>query len=201
VIANTVRSENPPSTYDASAIFVGARNHDILVKANRIKSANGSGINVRDSGAPGNSDGPPQNVDVVKNKVAGAKVHGIDIAATGIGQYAVRGNFAVRNDKVGIHVGAPGATGVAGAVLTRNTALDNVILDCQDETPGAETEDPPNLWQDNVGDSASPAGICGLQPLNDHDDHHGKHKHHKKRHHKKHPKYDEWCECQRTGRS
>ena len=210
VVANTVRNENPLSTYDASAIFVGARNRNILVKANDIKSANGTGIDVRDSGAPPADDNPPVaplNVDVLKNKVARAKGHGIDIAATGTDEYEVRGNVAVRNRKVGIHVGAPDpAKGPAEADLTRNLALDNGsakdgFLDCQDQTRGVGTARTANLWEDNVGDNDQPDGICGPPPPNHNDDHHGKHKHHKKRHHKKkHPRYDEWCECQRTGR-
>jgi hypothetical protein len=207
VVANTVRNEDPPSTYDASAIFIGARNRDILVKANRIKSANGTGIDVRDSGAPPNPASPPEDVAVLKNKVAKAKLHGIDIAATGTEQYEVRGNLAVRNGAVGIHVGAPiPEDGPAGAVLTRNTALDNGseengFLDCQDQTQDSGTEGTANHWEDNVGGSDQPDGICDLRPR-DHDDghHHGKHKRHKKRHHKKHPKYDKWCECPRTGR-
>jgi Right handed beta helix region len=207
IVANTVRSE---AIFDdpASAIFVGAGNRDILVKYNRIKSANGNGIDVRDSGArPDNSVVPPENVDVLKNKVAGAKQHGIDIAATGTEQYEVRGNLAVRNTKVGIHVGAPPpGVGPTGASLTRNTALDNGAFDCQDETQGGGgTGGIRNAWEDNVGglepNRDQPDGICGPPPLNHDDDHHhGKHKHHKKRHHKKHPKYDEWCECLRTGR-
>lgn len=204
VVANTVRNEDPPSTYDASAIFIGARNRDILVKANRIKSANGTGIDVRDSGAPPNPASPPEDVAVLKNKVAKAKLHGIDIAATGTEQYGVRGNLAVRNGEVGIHVGAPiPEDGPAGGELTRNTALDNGVLDCQDQTLGGGTAGTANLWEGNVGgpDRDQPDGICDLRPR-DHDDghHHGKHKRHKKLHHKKHPKYDKWCECPRTGR-
>jgi hypothetical protein len=208
VVANFVRSEERGLTGPGSAIFVGARNRNILVKANHIKAASeGSGIDVRDSGA-GFDPEAPVNVDVLKNKVARAKDHGIDIAATGTEQYEVRGNLAVRNGKVGIHVGAPTEVGVpssgpTGADLTRNTSLDNVVLDCQDQTTGAGTAGTANLWEDNVGrpDFDDPDGICAAQPR-DHDDdhHHGKHKHHKKRHHKKHPRYDNWCECPRTGR-
>jgi hypothetical protein len=209
VVANTVRSEKTFKD-PASAIFVGARNRNILVKANHIKSANGNGIDVRDSGAPPPTENPPAaplNVDVLKNKVARAKEHGIDIAATGTNEYEVRGNLAVRNGNVGIHVGAPNPDeGPADAVLTRNTALDNGsvengFLDCQDQTEGDGTEGTANLWKDNVGrpDFDDPDGICDAQPR-DHDDDHHHGKHHKKRHHKKHPRYDNWCECPRTGR-
>jgi Right handed beta helix region len=209
VVANTVRNENPLSTYDASAIFIGARNRNILVKANHIKSANGNGIDVRDSGAPPPEENPPaapENVDVRKNKVIRAKLHGIDIAATGTEQYEVRGNLALRNGNVGIHVGAPNPDqGPADVDLTRNTARDNGtedngFLDCQDQTEGTGTAGTANLWEDNVGENDQPDGICGPQPSNHNGHHHGKHKHHKKRHHKKHPRYDNWCECPRTGR-
>jgi hypothetical protein len=205
VVANFVRSEERGLTGPASAIFVGARNRDILVKANHIKAASeGSGIDVRNSGA-GFDPEAPVNVDVLKNKVARAKDHGIDIAATGTNEYEVRGNLAVRNGNVGIHVGAPNPDeGPADAVLTRNTALDNGsvengFLDCQDQTEGDGTEGTANLWRDNVGERDDPDGICDAQ-LRDHDDDHHHGKHHKKRHHKKHPRYDNWCECPRTGR-
>jgi len=208
VVHNTVRNDAWRPT-EGSAIFVGARNRNILVKANHIKLANGNGIDVRDSGAPPDgSEAAPENIDVLKNKVIRAKLHGIDIAATGTEQYEVRGNLAVRNGKVGIHVGAPTevgvpSTGPTAADLTRNTSLDNVVLDCQDQTTGAGTAGTANLWEDNVGrpDFDDPDGICNAQPRDHDDHHHGKHKHHKKRHHhKKHPRYDNWCECPRTGR-
>lgn len=51
VVHNTVRNDAWRPT-EGSAIFVGARNRNILVKANHIKLANGNGIDVRDSGAP-----------------------------------------------------------------------------------------------------------------------------------------------------
>src|SRR6266508_4496018 len=83
LVANFVRSEERGLTGPGSAIFVGARNRNILVKANHIKAASeGSGIDVRNSGA-GFDPEAPVNVDVLKNKVARAKDHGIDIAATG----------------------------------------------------------------------------------------------------------------------
>jgi parallel beta-helix repeat protein len=168
----------------AAGIFVGARNHHIVVKRNRVTSASGNGIDVRSSaGDPKLPKAAPEHVQVLRNKVTGVEQHGIEVDADGAGEYLVRGNLALRNTLVGIHLGPKTHDNrVAG-----NTALGNVELDCQDESHGGGTAGTGNTWRDNVGPKASPDGLCGL--------HHDKPKHHKKHHHKKKHHKKKRCEC------
>jgi hypothetical protein len=120
------RVDDPPFTDEpASAIFIGARNNDIVVQKNKITSASGNGIDItitNGQGDPGTP--PPANVVVRKNKV--------------------------RNTHFGIHF----ALHTTGGTVTGNTALDNRAVDCKDESiPLANTwtdniggtADPPSI--------------------------------------------------------
>jgi Right handed beta helix region len=182
----------------ASAIRNGARSHDVVVDRNRIRSASGNGIHVTDWGEPDHDPAPPTGVLVLKNKVEHAELLGIDVSASGVREYEVRGNRALANGKVGIHLGPESDD----ALVTGNTALDNGGedggFDCQDEPKGESATDGPagteNTWQENVGATADPAGICSApadndEPAGDGKDHHGHGKSHKKKHHKQHPKH------------
>ena len=182
------RVDDPRFPEPASAIFIGARNDGVVVKRNKITSASGNGIDVRDSGEPGHPPAAPKNVDVSWNKVGNVRLHGIDVAASGVGEYEVRGNLALHNTRVGIHVGAK----TDDALVADNTARANGVLDCQDEsrgdgTVGDGTAGTENTWRRNVGANDSPDGICDASHGKDHHHKHKRHKkHHKKRHHKKH---------------
>jgi nitrous oxidase accessory protein NosD len=179
VVGNFVRGR-PRDRTPASAIFIGARNKDVVVKRNHVEATAGNGIDVRDTRADGSDGEPPRNIDVLKNKVKTAGQHGIDVAATGVGEYEVRGNLAVRNVKVGIHADP----GTDDAVFAHNLALRNGTLDCQDESRGDGTATTDNTWRGNVGDSDAPDGICHPHR---HDKPKNKHKHHhKKKHRPKH---------------
>jgi nitrous oxidase accessory protein NosD len=153
LVANTVQSRRDGEP--GSAIFIGARNKGVVVKHNEIKSTDGNGIDVRNTGGPGRPAAPPQDVDIRRNTVRHAKLNGIDVAASGVGEYVVRVNTAIDNG-VGIHAG-PRAK---GAVFAYNTALDNG-LDCQDQSKGGGTAGTSNTWRFNVGRTSSPDGICG----------------------------------------
>jgi len=100
------RVDDPPFTDEpASAIFIGARNNDIVVEKNKVVSASGNGIDItitNGQGDPGTP--PPANVVVRKNKV--------------------------RNTHFGIHF----ALHTTGGTVTGNTALDNRAVDCKDES-------------------------------------------------------------------
>jgi Periplasmic copper-binding protein (NosD) len=173
----------------AAGIFIGARNHDIVVKRNLVKSASGNGIDVRKTpGEAGLSAAAPTHVQILKNKVAQVEQHGIEVDADGVGEYTVRGNFALRNTLVGIHFGPD----THENLVAGNTARANLVLDCQDESLGDGTAGTDNTWRDDVGPNASPDGICGL--THDKPKHHKKHKKHKKKHKKK--RHDRRCECE-----
>jgi hypothetical protein len=173
----------------AAGIFIGARNHDIVVKRNLVKSASGNGIDVRKTpGEAGLSAAAPTHVQILKNKVAQVEQHGIEVDADGVGEYTVRGNFALRNTLVGIHFGPD----THENLVAGNTARANLDLDCQDESLGDGTAGTDNTWRDDVGPNASPDGICGL--THDKPKHHKKHKKHKKKHKRK--RHDRRCECE-----
>ena len=92
------RVDDPPFTdKPASAIFIGARNNDIVVQKNKIKSASGNGIDISTTGQPGTDPAPPTNVVVRRNKVEHAQF--------------------------GIHF----ALGTSGGTVTGNTALGNEV--------------------------------------------------------------------------
>jgi Right handed beta helix region len=116
------RVDDPRFPGDAnrvSAIFIGARNHDVVVKKNRVASASGNGIDVTSSPEPNHRPplGPaaPRNVVVAKNRVGHVQ-------------------------RAGLHL----ATGARGVLVRGNTALDNQ-LDCQDEAPRAANRWEANL--------------------------------------------------------
>jgi len=180
--ANSIRARVNDDAFPlpASAIRIGARNHDIVVYKNRVYSASGNGIDVTDSGEPGHTPAAPTMVDVSKNKVEHAQLLGIDVSASGVGQYQVRKNRARDNTLVGIHLGPA----TDDALVTGNTALDNG-LDCQDESPGVK-----NAWQENVGVTSDPPHLC-TAPTGTHQPGNGGGGHHP---HK--PKKDP-CTCQK----
>jgi nitrous oxidase accessory protein NosD len=173
VVANFVRGR-PGDPTPGSAIFIGARNKDVLVKRNHVEATAGNGIDVRDTRADGSDGDPPRNVDVLKNKVRTAGENGIDVSATGVGEYEVRGNVALRNAKVGLHAGPD----TDDAAFARNLARGNGEFDCQDESRGDGTATTDNTWRRNVGGSDDPDGIC--HPHLDKPKHKHGHKHKKK---------------------
>jgi nitrous oxidase accessory protein NosD len=197
VLANAVRARvgDPAFPEEVSAIFVGARNDDVVVQKNKVTAASGNGIDVTDSGEPGNPVGAPTNVGLLKNKVSHAGLLGISVSAPGVGQYDVIGNRAIANP-VGIHLG-PDTDDV---VVDGNTALENE-LDCQDRSGpgGSGTAGTENGWQHNVGVTDDPNGLCAPPVDNPDDgdgrDHGKKHKKKKsKKHHKKQHRPDP-CAC------
>jgi Right handed beta helix region len=158
--ANKVRARVGEGVGPASAIFIGARNDDIVVQTNKVRSASGNGIDVTNSGEPPAEAKAPTNVVVRKNKVADAEM-------------------------AGIHLGPE----TAGTLVERNQALDN-HPDCKDVStlggpPGAGTAGTANTWRENVGTTDEPGGLC--RPSVGHPDDHGKghEKGHGKKHHKK----------------
>jgi hypothetical protein len=184
LVANFIRGR-PRDPTPGSAIFIGARNKDVVVKRNHIEVTAGNGIDVRDTGGNRVAGDPPRNVDVLKNKVRSAGQHGIDVSATGVGEYEVRGNVALRNVGVGIHAGPK----TDDAAFARNLARGNRRLDCQDESRGDGTAGTDNTWRGNVGGSDDPGGICHPhldKPKHKHKKH--GHKHKKKHRHKPKPK-------------
>jgi nitrous oxidase accessory protein NosD len=206
VTRNHVRARvGVPAGQEASAIFVGARNDDVVVEKNKVTAASGDGIDVTDTGEPGNPVGPPTNVGLLHNKVANAGLLGISVSASGVGQYDVIGNRATAS-MVGIHLG-PDTDDV---VVDGNTALGNE-LDCQDESgpAGSGTAGTENGWQHNLGATDDPDGLCAPPVTGDTPDHDGRdhgHKHHKKKskkHHKRHGKKDhpDPCGCEEHPRS
>ena len=173
LVANFVRGR-PGDPTPGSAIFIGARNKDVLVKRNHVEATAGNGIDVRDTRADGSDGDPPRNVDVLKNKVRTAGQHGIDVSATGVGEYEVRGNVALRSVKAGLHAGPD----TDDAAFARNLARGNGVFDCQDESTGDGTATTDNTWRRNVGGSDDPDGIC--HPHLDKPKHKHGHKHKKK---------------------
>jgi hypothetical protein len=188
----------------ASAIRIGARDHDVVVDRNRIRSASGNGIDVTNSGEPDREESAPTSVLVLKNKVQHAELLGIDVSASGVREYEVRGNRVLANGEVGIHLGPRSDD----ALVSGNTALGNGGddgFDCQDESKGESATDgtagTENTWQENVGATADPKAIYSApaaddQPTGD-GKHHGK-KHHGQRHkqHKDHKQHrHDPCAC------
>jgi nitrous oxidase accessory protein NosD len=174
--ANKVKARVPAVRAPASAIFIGARNDDVVVLKNKVTSASGNGIDVTNSGEPGTHTKAPTNVVVRKNRVSHA-------------------------EEFGIHLGP----GTAGTLVERNRALDNDV-DCKDVStlggpPGSGTAGTANTWRENLGATADPLGICG--PPVGHPDDHGKgHGGKHKKHHKKHKKHrPDPCRCTLPWRS
>jgi Right handed beta helix region len=183
--ANVVRARVGDELFPgpASAIFIGARNDDVVVKWNRVESASGNGIDVTDSPEPPpHGDlgvGAPTNVSVRGNKVSGAQLSGIHMALGSSG-VLVRGNIAVGN-----------------AIDDDNPEDPS---DCKDSSIGDLTAGTANTWEDNVGGSALPLEICTEptdadldDPDHDDEDDHWKRKHRKK-HHRKHDR--DACGCE-----
>jgi Right handed beta helix region len=158
------RPEGPEG--GASSIFIGARNTDIDVHRNRVRSASGNGIDVTNAGEGGldPTTPSPEDVTVTRNKVTSVQLAGLHMAG-----------------------------GTEGVTVTANTALENEVLDCQDESGplGGGTAGTDNTWVDNVGGTDSPDGICS-EPVPTPEPGHGGHHHHKKKHKKKDP-----CSCQK----
>ena len=163
----------------ASAIRIGARTADVVVDKNKVRSASGNGIDVTNAGERGRPAAAPRNVAVLENKVEHAQLLGIDVSASARGQYEVRGNRALANGNVGIHLG-PRTDDVQ---VTANLALGNgsgrpTDFDCQDESRGEGAGDgtagTENTWQDNVGVRAAPRGICAAPAQVDEPAGHGK---------------------------
>ena len=178
----------------ASAIFIGARNNDIVVQTNKIKSASGNGIDITNTGAGSAGTVPPKNVIVRKNKVEHVQLSGIEVSATGAGQYQVLHNRSLTNGRNGIHF----APRTNGGTVTGNTTLGNGTdtrsngVDCRDESG------PKNIWTGNVGVTSEPPRLCSAPTVDDHPDHDGKDhgKKHKKKHHKKTKKHrPDPCQC------
>lgn len=181
VTSNWIRARvnAPPFTDEpASAIFIGARNNDILVQKNKIKSASGNGIDISNTGGDLTAGPPPRNVVVRKNKVEHTQISGIAVSATGAGQYRVLANHSRNNTKFGIHFVAA----TDGGTVTGNTALGNGV-DCKDESTGPKK----NTWTDNVGISSQPAALCSAPTVDD-DPVHGDGKGHDEKKAKKHHK-------------
>jgi parallel beta-helix repeat protein len=149
----------------AAGIFVGARNHHIAVKRNRITSASGNGIDVRSSADdPELPEAAPEHVQVVGNKVTVVEQHGIEVDADGAGEYQVRGNLALRNKQVGIHLGPDTHENrVAG-----NTALGNLVLDCQDQSHGDGTARPATPGATTWAPRPAPTASAGGAPRQAH---------------------------------
>jgi len=168
-----------------SAIFIGARNDDVVVSRNRVQSASGDGIDVSATGQLGPAS--PTNVALLKNWVEHARKLGISVSAPGQRHYEVRGNRAFNNTKVGIHLGL----GTDDVFLIGNKALDNGRLDCQDQSRGDGTAGTDNTWQKNLGDSARPVAICSPPTGTEPPPHH---RHHKPRKHR------DPCKCTRNWR-
>jgi Right handed beta helix region len=192
VTSNHIRARinDPMFRARTSAIYIGARNDDIVVQKNKIKSASGNGIDITNSGEPGTDPAPPTNVVVRKNKVEHAQLSGIEVSATGVGEYQVLANRSLTNADFGIHFGLR----TDGGTVTGNTALGNKV-DCKDESG------PKNIWTVNVGVTSAPPGLCSAPTVDDHPDHDGKDhgKKHKKKHHKKTKKHKQHrpdpCQC------
>jgi hypothetical protein len=162
---NSVRAKVADPAFpgrQVSAIFIGARNDDVVVHRNRVHSASGNGIDITNSGEPLHEVDAPDNVVVSKNKVE-------------------------HTQTVGLHL----AGGTELVAVTGNTALDNKVWDCQDESLGVK-----NTWHDNVGVSSDPSGLCLAPTDDDKPDHDKGHHHHKKKHKKKDP-----CTCKRNPRA
>jgi Right handed beta helix region len=144
----------------SSSIFIGARNKDIWVHRNRVRSASGNGIDVTPSGEGGKAPAAPENVRVTKNKASGALLAGL--------------HMAIRT---------------AAVTVTGNTAVDNGEWDCRDDSSGSGTDGTANTWTDNLGVDSLPDGICAPPPPTTDKPGHGKghHKKHKKKHKKQDP--------------
>jgi nitrous oxidase accessory protein NosD len=180
-----------------SAIFIGARNDDIVVQKNKITSAGGNGIDISNTNGEQVSGIAPTNVIVRKNKVRNTQLSGIAVSATAVG-YQVLGNRSLANTLHGLHF----ADGTQGGTVAGNTALDNKGVDCKDES----TALPKNTWTDNVGRTFDPDGICTapIPALDAHADHHGnthdkwkskKHKQHHKKMKKQKKHRPDPCAC------
>jgi nitrous oxidase accessory protein NosD len=178
------RVNDPPFTDEpASAIFIGARNDDVVVQKNKVTSTTGNGIDITDTNGQGDPGTSPTNVIVRKNKVQHAELSGIEVSATGDHQYQVLHNRSLDNDSFGIHF----APGTKRGTVTGNTALDNKV-DCGDPSTGPLR----NIWTGNVGRTFDQPGLCTAPTLdvNPGDDvkGHDKNKHHNKtaKKHKQH---------------
>jgi Periplasmic copper-binding protein (NosD) len=175
VTSNWIRARvnDPQFPERVSAIYIGARNDDIVVHKNKVKSASGNGIDITNSGELGTTPAAPRNVVVRRNKVEHAQLSGIEVSATGDRQYQVLANRSGNNTKFGIHF----APATKGGTVTGNTALGNEV-DGRDQTTGRL-----NTWTGNVGVSSLPAALCSAPTLDDdpgHDKNKKKFKKHKK---------------------
>ena len=165
-----------------------------MVQKNKIKSASGNGIDVTNPGEPGTDDpAPPTNVVVRKNKVEHAQLSGIEVSATGAGEYQVLDNRSLTNAGFGIHFGR---STVGGTRHRQHRPRQREVRLQGPSQAGNE-----HLDRERRRQTSEPAGLCSAPTVDDHPDHDGKDhgKKHKKKHHKKTKKHKQHrpdpCQC------
>ncbi|MEX0989273.1 MAG: right-handed parallel beta-helix repeat-containing protein [Actinomycetota bacterium] len=150
----TVDNLNADDGSQGSAIRVGGQSDGVLIEDNRLQNPAFSGVSVRDDGfGTGVS-----NIDIIANTVLNAEANGIDVSSAVPAVVQARGNTLRDNDVNGILFDAA----TSDNSIRRNTSLNNGDFDCRDASTGPHTAGTANFWRRNVGETASPDGICDL---------------------------------------
>jgi parallel beta-helix repeat protein len=139
----------------AAGISVGFDNSYLTITNNTIKAATG-GVH---RGIQFGGYGPnPANTDltVKYNRISGMPVHGIVAEDSLLTDSILIGNRTTGNVQDGIRVEA----GNSDNYLSHNFSKSNGGKDCRDNSVGTETLGTDNVWFKNVGNSATPAGLC-----------------------------------------
>ena len=130
-----------------SAIRVGGSTDGVLIDGNTLTNPACSGVAVRETAA---------NVDVIDNTVTGAACKGLDVTSTTYAAVQANGNVLRNSTEDGIFL----ESGTQGNVIRANRALGNVIFDCEDLSLGSGTAGTANFWNNNVGRTDNPNGLC-----------------------------------------
>jgi parallel beta-helix repeat protein len=172
LIAENAFTDNPgsPAGGDAADVNVIQGGSDIVIRDN---TSTGGGSFAVLNGTPGTlvtgnsiTDGAASTF-VLFDGTSGTTISDNTVSGGPTGStvrdLSTTGGFIVTDNTIsgrgfGIRLQSPGST------VTGNTVSGSTTLDCEDTSTGDGTAGTANTWTDNVGDTATPAGICAPAP-------------------------------------
>jgi len=144
---STTDTTNTDDWQQSMAVVVRLDSDGILIDSNVIRNAAHSGILVADEAT---------NVDVLGNRVTNAEAYGLFVASTTYAAVQAYENVFRLNDIDGIYMNPF----TRGNVIQANSALENSLFDCEDDSEGSGTGGTGNFWNNNVGVTDDPPQLC-----------------------------------------
>ncbi len=147
---------SPITNMGGSGIYLGGGDSGVTVDGNTVVNS-GAGLHVVRTFDIENSD-----LQILNNTFEQSVTYGIFVGPGSLGSSTIANNHVVNSGIDGISMASGTNT------LTSNQASNSATLDCADVTTGNGTAGTDNTWQDNLGQTASPLGICLPPPLGFH---------------------------------